>query len=433
MATTILMPALSPTMTEGKLAQWLKAEGETVSAGDVIAEIETDKATMEVEAVDEGVLGKIVVAAGTDGVAVNSVIAVLLEDGEDLSDVAIAGLAAAAAPASPAPASPAPASPAPAPAAAPPVAAPPAPVAAAQAAPPAAAVAASGTRIFASPLARRIAADAGLDLGHVSGSGPRGRIVKRDVEAAIASGVSATAPAAPVAVGAMPGMPDYIAIPNSMMRKTIARRLSESKQQAPHFYLTVDCRLDELLELRKKLNNNATDFKLSVNDLIIRAAALALKQVPAANASWFEDEIRQWQAVDISVAVAIDGGLITPIIRGAEGKGLKQISAEMKDLAGRARDGKLLPEEYQGGTFSISNLGMFGIKEFAAVINPPQGAILAVGAGEQRPVVNDGELAVATVMSCTLSSDHRVVDGAVGAEFMQAFKLLIEDPLKMLL
>ena len=433
MATTILMPALSPTMTEGKLAQWLKAEGETVSAGDVIAEIETDKATMEVEAVDEGVLGKIVVAAGTDGVAVNSVIAVLLEDGEDLSDVDIAGLAAAAAPASPAPASPAPASPAPAPAAAPPVAAPPAPVAAAQAAPPAAAVAASGTRIFASPLARRIAADAGLDLGHVNGSGPRGRIVKRDVEAAIASGVSAAAPAAPVAVGAMPGMPDYIAIPNSMMRKTIARRLSESKQQAPHFYLTVDCRLDELLELRKKLNNNATDFKLSVNDLIIRAAALALKQVPAANASWFEDEIRQWQAVDISVAVAIDGGLITPIIRGAEGKGLKQISAEMKDLAGRARDGKLLPEEYQGGTFSISNLGMFGIKEFAAVINPPQGAILAVGAGEQRPVVNDGELAVATVMSCTLSSDHRVVDGAVGAEFMQAFKLLIEDPLKMLL
>ncbi len=436
MATTILMPALSPTMTEGKLAQWLKAEGETVSAGDVIAEIETDKATMEVEAVDEGVLGKIVVAAGTDGVAVNSVIAVLLEDGEDLSDVDIAGLAAAAAPASPAPASPAPASPAPAPAAAPPVAAPPAPVAAAQAALPAAAVAASGTRIFASPLARRIAADAGLDLGHVSGSGPRGRIVKRDVEAAIASGVSAAAPAAPaapVAVGAMPGMPDYIAIPNSMMRKTIARRLSESKQQAPHFYLTVDCRLDELLELRKKLNNNATDFKLSVNDLIIRAAALALKQVPAANASWFEDEIRQWQAVDISVAVAIDGGLITPIIRAAEGKGLKQISAEMKDLAGRARDGKLLPEEYQGGTFSISNLGMFGIKEFAAVINPPQGAILAVGAGEQRPVVNDGELAVATVMSCTLSSDHRVVDGAVGAEFMQAFKLLIEDPLKMLL
>jgi pyruvate dehydrogenase E2 component (dihydrolipoamide acetyltransferase) len=410
------------------LAQWLKVEGETVSAGDVIAEIETDKATMEVEAVDEGVLGKIVVAAGTDGVAVNSVIAVLLEDGEDLSDVDIAGLAAAAAPASPSPASPAPA-----PAAAPPVAAPPAPVAAAQAAPPAAAVAASGTRIFASPLARRIAADAGLDLGHVSGSGPRGRIVKRDVEAAIASGVSPAAPAAPAAVGAMPGMPDYIAIPNSMMRKTIARRLSESKQQAPHFYLTVDCRLDELLELRKKLNNNATDFKLSVNDLIIRAAALALKQVPAANASWFEDEIRQWQAVDISVAVAIDGGLITPIIRGAEGKGLKQISAEMKDLAGRARDGKLLPEEYQGGTFSISNLGMFGIKEFAAVINPPQGAILAVGAGEQRPVVNDGELAVATVMSCTLSSDHRVVDGAVGAEFMQAFKLLIEDPLKMLL
>ena len=285
-----------------------------------------------------------------------------------------------------------------------------------------------------------MAGDAGIDLTAVAGSGPRGRIVKKDVEAAIAAGPvpAAVAPAiaggpTPAPAGDLPGMPGYDAIPHSMMRKTIARRLTESKQTAPHFYLTVDCRIDELLDLRKKLNANANDYKLSVNDLIIRAAALALKEVPEANASWFEDAVRMWHTVDISVAVAIDGGLITPIIRGAEGKGLKAISSEMKDLAERARVGKLSPEEYQGGTFSISNLGMFGIKEFSAVINPPQGAILAVGAGEPRPVVVDGALAVGTVMTCTLSVDHRVVDGAVGAAFMQVFKGLIEEPLKMLL
>jgi pyruvate dehydrogenase E2 component (dihydrolipoamide acetyltransferase) len=443
MATPILMPALSPTMTEGKLAQWLKAEGDDVRAGDVIAEIETDKATMEVEAVDEGVMGKIVVASGTDGVAVNAVIAVLLDAGEDLASVDMASLSgpivAPAAPPAPVAAPPAPVA---APVAAPAVALAPAGPAPVVAPVVAFAAASADVRVFASPLARRIAADAGLDLARIDGSGPRGRVVKRDVEAAIANGTGAVA--APVSqageaqvgvvmAGDMPGMPAYTAIPNSMMRKTIARRLTESKQNAPHFYLTVDCQLDDLLDLRKKLNANAHDFKLSVNDLIIKASALALQQVPAANASWFEDEIRQWQSVDISVAVAIDGGLITPIIRAAEQKGLKQISGEMKDLASRAREGKLSPEEYQGGTFSISNLGMFGIREFAAVINPPQGAILAIGAGEPRAVVKDGQLAVATVMSCTLSSDHRVVDGAVGAEFLQAFKALVEDPLKMLL
>ena len=446
MATAILMPALSPTMTEGKLAQWLKAEGDVVAAGDVLAEIETDKATMEVEAVDEGVLAKIVVPGGTEGVAVNAVIAVLADEGEDAAGVDVdalstmpspAPIAAPSAAPSAAPASASEPAPAPAPAPPAPVAAPtPAPIPLPTPAP----TPAPAMRVFASPLARRLAGDAGIDLTAVAGSGPRGRIVKKDVEAAIAAGPvpAAVAPAiaggpTPAPAGDLPGMPGYDAIPHSMMRKTIARRLTESKQTAPHFYLTVDCRIDELLDLRKKLNANANDYKLSVNDLIIRAAALALKEVPEANASWFEDAVRMWHTVDISVAVAIDGGLITPIIRGAEGKGLKAISSEMKDLAERARIGKLAPEEYQGGTFSISNLGMFGIKEFSAVINPPQGAILAVGAGEPRPVVVDGALAVGTVMTCTLSVDHRVVDGAVGAAFMQVFKGLIEEPLKMLL
>ena len=446
MATAILMPALSPTMTEGKLAQWLKAEGDVVAAGDVLAEIETDKATMEVEAVDEGVLAKIVVPGGTEGVAVNAVIAVLADEGEDAAGVDVdalstmpspAPIAAPSAAPSAAPASASEPTPAPAPAPPAPVAAPtPAPIPLPTPAP----TPAPATRVFASPLARRLAGDAGIDLTAVAGSGPRGRIVKKDVEAAIVAGPvpAAVAPAiaggpTPAPAGDLPGMPGYDAIPHSMMRKTIARRLTESKQTAPHFYLTVDCRIDELLDLRKKLNANANDYKLSVNDLIIRAAALALKEVPEANASWLEDAVRMWHTVDISVAVAIDGGLITPIIRGAEGKGLKAISSEMKDLAERARIGKLAPEEYQGGTFSISNLGMFGIKEFSAVINPPQGAILAVGAGEPRPVVVDGALAVGTVMTCTLSVDHRVVDGAVGAAFMQVFKGLIEEPLKMLL
>ena len=445
MATAILMPALSPTMTEGKLAQWLKAEGDVVAAGDVLAEIETDKATMEVEAVDEGVLAKIVVPGGTEGVAVNAVIALLADEGEDAAGVDVDALSTMPSPApiaapsaAPSAASASASEPAPTPAPAPaPVAAPtPAPIPLPTPAP----TPAPATRVFASPLARRLASDAGIDLTAVAGSGPRGRIVKKDVEAAIAAGPvpAAVAPAiaggpTPAPAGDLPGMPGYDAIPHSMMRKTIARRLTESKQTAPHFYLTVDCRIDELLDLRKKLNANANDYKLSVNDLIIRAAALALKEVPEANASWFEDAVRMWHTVDISVAVAIEGGLITPIIRGAEGKGLKAISSEMKDLAERARVGKLAPEEYQGGTFSISNLGMFGIKEFSAVINPPQGAILAVGAGEPRPVVVDGALAVGTVMTCTLSVDHRVVDGAVGAAFMQVFKGLIEEPLKMLL
>jgi pyruvate dehydrogenase E2 component (dihydrolipoamide acetyltransferase) len=433
MTIEILMPALSPTMTEGNLAAWLKAEGDTVAAGDVLAEIETDKATMEVEAVDEGVLGKILIAAGTEGVAVNTPIAILLEDGEDATALAAAQTAIpAAAPA---------AVPAPAPAPAAEAAPPPQPVAA-----PAPPAPTDGTRVFASPLARRMASQAGIDLAQLSGSGPHGRIVKADIEAALAGGVpvaapavAATAPAAPAPSPAVEiaGLPDYDQEPLNNMRKTIARRLVEAKQTIPHFYLTIDCEVDRLLAVRKDLNARSPEgegaYKLSVNDFVIRAAALGLRKVPRANASFSEDGLRFYKWADVSVAVAIDGGLITPIIRRADGKGLAEISNEMKELAGRARDGKLMPEEYQGGTFSVSNLGMFGIKHFEAVINPPQGAILAVGAGEQRPVVKDGALAVATVMSCTLSVDHRVVDGALGAQFLAAFKQLIEDPLQMLL
>jgi pyruvate dehydrogenase E2 component (dihydrolipoamide acetyltransferase) len=433
MTIQILMPALSPTMTEGKLAAWHKKEGDAIAPGDVIAEIETDKATMEVEAIDEGVLGKILIEAGTENVAVNTPIAIMLEEGESADDI---GSDAGSAPA-PAPKPAAKPEPAPAPAPKPAAAAP------APAAKPAAPGSSSGDRVFASPLARRMAEQAGLDLSAISGSGPNGRIVKADVEAAISGGAktpaaarapaAAPAPAAAAPSADVPGMPDYDAIPNTTMRKVIAKRLTESKQFAPHFYMTVDCEIDALLATRKQLNERLSDGKVSVNDLVIKAAAIALKQVPAANASWTESEIRVYRSVDISVAVAIEGGLITPVIRGAQNKGLAEIAAEMKDLAARARDGKLMPEEYQGGTFSISNLGMFGIKDFCAVINPPQGAILAVGAGEQRPVVKDGALAIATVMSCTLSVDHRVVDGAIGAEFMAAFKKLIEDPLTMLL
>ncbi|MEQ8397237.1 pyruvate dehydrogenase complex dihydrolipoamide acetyltransferase [Thalassobaculum sp.] len=433
MPISILMPALSPTMSEGNLAKWHVKEGDTISAGDVIAEIETDKATMEVEAVEEGKIGKIVVAEGTEGVAVNAVIAWLLEEGESAGDIPSDGGHA------PAP------KPAPAAEAAAPQSAAKAEPAKAEA-PAAPAPKASGDRVFASPLAKRMAEQAGIDLGAVKGSGPNGRIVKADIEAAVSGGApkkaAATAAPAPAAAAPslgqapsadVPGMPDYEETPNSGMRKVIAKRLTESKQFAPHFYLTIDCEIDELLKVRKDLNAKGDDFKLSVNDLVIRAAALALKKVPAANASWTEKAIRIYKQVDISVAVAIDDGLITPVIRDAGSKGLKQISAEMKDLATRARDRKLKPEEFQGGTFSISNLGMFGIKDFAAVINPPQGAILAVGAGEQRAVVKDGALAIATVMSCTLSVDHRVVDGAIGAQFLAAFKKLVEDPLTMLL
>ncbi len=433
----VTMPALSPTMEEGTLAKWLVKEGQAISAGDVIAEIETDKATMEVEAVDEGTVGRIMVAEGTEGVKVNTVIAVLLEEGEDKG--ALAGFDAGAAPAPKADAKPAPqeqpkAAPAPAPKpAAQPVAAAPAPKPAAVG---------GGDRIIASPLARRMAAQSGLDLAALSGSGPKGRIVKADIEAALSGGApvqqAATvtalpqrAPAAPIQPGAA-----YTEVPNNNMRKVIARRLTESKQQVPHFYLTIDCEIDKLLAMRKELNERGAKndaYKLSVNDFVIRAAALALKKVPSANAAWTDAATLRYETVDISIAVAVTNGLITPVVHNADQKGLAQISNEMKDLAGRAHEGKLMPEEYQGGTFSISNLGMFGIKEFAAVINPPQGAILAVGMGEQRPVVKDGALSIATVMSCTLSCDHRVVDGAIGAELLQAFKGFIEDPVTMLL
>ncbi len=426
MTIEILMPALSPTMTEGNLAKWLVREGDRINAGDILAEIETDKATMEIEAVEEGVLGRILVAEGSEGIAVNAPIALLLEEGEDAADLDALSTAGTPGPSAPPPAAPTESAPV------------------ARPTPQAPATVEKGDRVFASPLARRMAKQAGLALDAVTGSGPHGRIVKRDIEAALEGEVGApsaaplpvSAPAAPAAE--TPGEPAYVEVPHTAMRKVIARRLSESKRDAPHFYLTVDCDIDALLATRKELNGRSPEdgpeaYKLSLNDFIIRAAALALRKVPAANASWTDSAIRLYQAADISVAVAVPDGLITPVIRHADGKGLAEISREMKDLAGRARAGKLMPEEYQGGTFTISNLGMFGIKQFAAVINPPQGAILAIGAGEARPLVRDGALAVATMMSCTLSIDHRVVDGSAGAEFMVAFKALIEDPLTMLL
>ncbi len=424
MATNILMPALSPTMTEGNLARWLKQEGERVKAGDVIAEIETDKATMEVEAVDEGILGRILVPAGTQGVKVNDVIAVLVEAGEA---VPAAGAAPKAAPAAvPAPA-------APAPIAAAPVAIAPAPAAA------------SGDRVFASPLARRMAAQAGLDIGQIAGSGPNGRIVKADVDAALSRGpapapvaivpapAAAPRPVAPVAITA-----PHTAVPNSSIRKVIARRLAESKATIPHFYVSSDVEIDALLKIRADLNARSPKdgpgaFKLSVNDLVIKATAVTLRRFPNVNAMWTEDAILQLHDVDISVAVSIPDGLITPIVKNADIKGLAAISTEMKDLAARAKTGKLKPEEFQGGGFSISNMGMYGVRDFAAIINPPQAGILAVSAGEQRPVVKNGALAIATVMTLTLSVDHRVIDGALAAEFLQALKRNIEDPLSLML
>ena len=418
----ILMPALSPTMTEGTLAKWMVKEGDEVSSGDIIAEIETDKATMELEAVDEGKIGKILIAEGTEGVEVNKPIGVLLEEGEDAGDIGDVSAAPAAAP---------PADSAPKKEAAPKKSEPavqPQPAKPAKQAP----KAATGDRIVASPLAKRIAANAGIDLAGVKGSGPNGRIVKADVEQAMTGGSARPVPTAAADVPDF-GQP-YTEVANSNVRKVIARRLLEAKQTIPHFYLTVDCVIDELLALRKDLNGrDGAEYKLSVNDFVIKACAVAMRKVPMANASWTEDAIRLYNNVDVSVAVATDGGLITPIIRKADQKGLVSISNEMKDLAARARDNKLKPEEFQGGGLSISNLGMYGIKEFSAIINPPQAAILAVGAGEQRPVVKDGALAIGTVMSCTLSCDHRVVDGAVGAEFLQAFKPLIEDPISLLL
>jgi pyruvate dehydrogenase E2 component (dihydrolipoamide acetyltransferase) len=434
----IRMPALSPTMTEGNLARWLKHEGDEVHAGDVIAEIETDKATMEYEAVDEGRLGRIIVPEGAQGIKVNQPIALLLAEGEDQS--ALDQFAPSVAAPTPAP------HPVPLPARGERVSEAQPRTGAGQQAP-----RADGVRIVASPLARRMAHHAGLDLAAIRGSGPQGRIVKADIEAALvhpgaaaqpAPAVAAAAPSVPPLtapvfakeqVVALAGNPPYEEKPHSAMRRVIGRRLAESKQTVPHFYLSIDCAIDELLKTRAALNAKSDAYRLSVNDFVIRAAALALRQVPAANASWSDDAILLWQRVDIAVAVALDDGLITPIVKAADHKGLAQIAAETKDLAARARAGKLKLEEFQGGTFSVSNLGMYGVKEFAAVINPPHGGILAVGAGEQRPVVRDGALAVATMMTCTLSCDHRVIDGAVGAQFLAAFKKLVEDPLTMLL
>ncbi len=432
----ILMPALSPTMTEGNLAKWLKREGDEVHSGDVLAEIETDKATMEVEAVEDGRVGRLLVPEGTQGVKVNQPIALLLGEGEDFSKLAEFGGAAA----NPVAASP-PEGDRPSPAPAPPPKATPTP-------PPKAVNGADG-RIFASPLARRMAQQAGLDLAALTGSGPQGRIVKSDIEAALSRGraaptrlaaqpVPSSAPSpAPVLskerIVALAGNPPYTERPLSAMRRVIARRLTEAKQTVPHFYLTIDCEIDGVLKIRTELNAKSDAYRISLNDFLIRAAALALRQVPAANASWSDEAILQWDTVDIAVAVALEDGLITPIVKQADRKGLAAIASETRDLVGRARAGKLKLEEFQGGTFSISNLGMFGVRDFAAVINPPHGGILAVGAGEQRPVVKNGALAVATVMSCTLSCDHRAVDGAVGAQFLAAFKKLVEDPLTMLL
>ena len=418
MALEILMPALSPTMEEGTLAKWLVSEGDVVQSGDLLAEIETDKATMEFEAVDQGIIGKLLVAEGTANVKVNSAIAILLEEG-DATDATVAPSAPAAV-------------------AADVMAAP-----AVQASAPAAPVAASGTRIFASPLARRIAADNGLDLTAITGSGPKGRIVKADLSTAVAP----AAAAAPVSAVTMPTSANAAAVeaiyqgrgfktvPLDGMRKIIASRLTEAKQTIPHFYLRRDIRLDKLLRVRGEINKGleARGVKTSLNDFIIKACALALQKVPTANAVWAGDRVLQMEASDISVAVAIEGGLFTPVLQDAEAKPLSQLAVEMKDLAARARNRKLAPHEYQGGSFSISNLGMMGIDNFDAVINPPQGAILAVGAGKKRPVVlDDGSLSVATVMSVTMSVDHRVIDGALGAELLNEIVNYLENPLSML-
>jgi pyruvate dehydrogenase E2 component (dihydrolipoamide acetyltransferase) len=427
----ILMPALSPTMTEGNLAKWHKKEGDAVESGDVLAEIETDKATMEVEAVEEGILGKIVVPEGTADVAVNAVIALLLEDGEDASALDGADTSGGAA--------------APAPTAEAPKAAPATP-----AAPTAAPAAASGDRVIASPLAKRIAAQEGLDLAAISGTGPRGRVVKRDVDAALASGTGKAAPAAAAApsAGTAPtqaptpaqgdpvfaNMPEFEAVPNSSMRKVIASRLTASARDIPHFNISIDVEIDKLLAARKDLNGrDGADYKISVNDFVIKAVAVALRRCPDVNVSYTDDAILKFKRADVSVAVAIEGGLITPIIKDAGSLGLAAISAKAKELAGKARDGKLAPEEFQGGTFTISNLGMFGVKSFNSIINPPQGGILSVGAGEQRPVVKNGALSVATVMSLTLAVDHRCIDGATAAGFAKELKAILEDPIQLLL
>lgn len=451
MPINITMPALSPTMEEGNLAKWLVKEGDAVKSGDVIAEIETDKATMEVEAVDEGTVAKIVVPAGTEGVKVNSLIAILAADGEDVSAAAAGGGSAPKADAKPAEATPAEAK-----AEAPkdaekPAAAAPAATASAGPAP-----AKDGNRVFSSPLARRLAKEAGIDISAVSGSGPHGRVVKSDVEKAAASGgakpaaAAAPAAAASAAPAAAPkGMSDdavlklfdegsYELVPHDGMRKTIAKRLQESKQTIPHFYVSVDVELDALLALRAQLNDSAPRredkpaYKLSVNDMVIKAMALALRDVPDANVSWTDTNMVKHKHADVGVAVSIPGGLITPIIRKAELKTLSAISNEMKDLGKRAKERKLKPEEYQGGTTAVSNMGMMGVSNFAAVVNPPHATILAVGAGTERVVVKKGEMVIVNAMTVTLSTDHRCVDGALGAELLGAFKRYIENPMGML-
>ena len=436
MPINILMPALSPTMEKGNLAKWLKKEGDKVKSGDVIAEIETDKATMEVEAVDEGTIAKILVPEGTQDVPVNNIIAVLAGDGEDVKAASSAAPAAKPADAPKAAAAPAPAASAPAAA--------PAPAAAAPAAAPA-----HGNRVFASPLARRLAKDAGIDVSRVNGSGPHGRVVASDIEKA-KSGGALKAPGAGAASAPPPAGPsdaqvralykegDYEVIAHDAMRKTIAQRLTASARDIPHIFLTVDCNLDKLLAAREEINAAAPKdkdkkplYKLSVNDFVIKALAVALQRVPDANVTWTDGAMLKHRVSDVSVAVSIPSGLITPVIRNAHLKTVSQISAEMKDLASRARARKLKPEEYQGGTSSVSNLGMYGIKHFTAVINPPQATILAVGAGEQRAVVVNGKVEVANVMTVTMSCDHRAVDGALGAELVGAFKMLIENPVMM--
>ncbi len=457
MPINILMPALSPTMEKGNLAKWLKKEGDAVKTGDVIAEIETDKATMEYEAVDDGTLAKIVVPEGTQDVAVNQLIAVMAEEGEDVKAAAAAagkGAATAAPPKAP-PAVAAPASaPGPAPATQAKAPSPPVVPAATPKPAPASAPATNGHaagRVFSSPLARRLAKDAGIDIGRVQGTGPHGRIIARDVETAKAGGgLKAPAPAAGAAPTIAPSMTDqqilalyetgsYEVVPHDGMRRTIAQRLTASAQTVPHFYLTVDCDIGKLLAAREEINALAPKgkdgkpaYKLSVNDFVIKALALALQRVPDANVSWTEGGMLKHKHSDIGVAVAMPNGLITPIIRTAETKSLAAISNEMRDFAVRARDRKLKPHEYQGGTTAVSNLGMYGIKDFTAVINPPHATILAVGTGEERAVVRDGKIVAAQIMSCTLSCDHRAVDGALGAVLIGAFKALIENPVMML-
>ena len=440
MPTPILMPALSPTMEKGKLAKWLKAEGDEVRSGDVIAEIETDKATMEVEAVDEGRLGKIMIPEGTDDVAVNTPIAMILAAGEDAS-----AIAAPMAGAKPAPAKPAEAQ-------APEAKAPPAKPAEQKPAEPKPVAQPSGDkgdgRIFASPLARRLAKEAGIDIRLLKGSGPNGRIVKVDVEGK-APQARAEAPATPRAPAIAPAMSDeqvmklfepgsFEVVPHDGMRRIIGTRLLQAKQTIPHFYLTIDCGLDTLLEARATLNDHAPkdkdgnpSWKLSVNDFLIKALGLALKRVPDANVTWTENALLKHNRADVGVAVAIEGGLFTPVIRDADQKSLSQISQEMKELAAKARKRRLAPHEYQGGTTAISNLGMFGIRNFDAVINPPHATILAVGAGEKRPVVIADKVEIRTLMTATLSCDHRAVDGALGARLLEAFKALVEQPVLM--